>query len=103
MKQIFLTGGTGLLGKDFLQKIPKDIFEITLGMREQKRGLEHFNWQYFDLDNADAALDLSGFDIVVHLASNTKDLSADSDIKGIQKILEAIKVVKTIALVVASL
>jgi len=80
MKKIFLTGGSGLLGKAFLQRASKNEFEITLGMRKQKKEFDQFHWQHFDLEDQEAVLNLSNFDIVLH-----------SDIKGIRKILEAVK------------
>lgn len=91
MKKIFLTGGTGLLGKAFVQNYPVDLFGLTLGTRTKGADFAQYGWQYFDLDTTNSQLDLSGFDIVLHLASNTKNLNADSDIKGIQQLLTCAK------------
>lgn len=103
MKKLFLTGGTGLLGSAFLKNVPKNLFDITLGLRRQKKELQHFNWKFFDLDVSDKELDLQGFDIVLHLASNTSDLKADSDINGIHQLLKSVKKGQVTHLIVISI
>lgn len=91
MKKLFITGGTGLLGSAFLKNVPKNLFDITLGSRRQKKELAHYKWKFFDLDASDKELDLQGFDTVLHLASNTSDLKANSDITGIKQLIKAIQ------------
>lgn len=91
MKKLFITGGTGLLGQKVLQRLKKSPFEVTLGSRTQTKEFEQFHWIYFELENVDIALNLQGFDIILHLASNTADLKAKSDLVGTQQLLNIAK------------
>lgn len=103
MKKIFLTGGTGLLGRKFLEEIPEEEFEIVLGKRIVDVSKDHLEQVYFDMEDKDLKLNLKDIDIVVHLASNTSDLSATSDILGIQKLLEFVEQYKVEHLVFISI
>lgn len=103
MKKIFLTGSTGLLGKMFLEEASNEEFEIVLGKRTLYNSVQLLEQQYYDLEDSALDLNLDGIDIVVHLASNTKDLSANSDIIGIQKLLKFINQYKVKHLVFISI
>lgn len=91
MKKLFVTGGTGLLGQQFLAQAAQANFEVLLGVRNPATAPQQFPSITFDLDQPDAPLDLAGVDTIVHLASNTQDLKADSDLMGIQGLLKAIE------------
>lgn len=103
MKKIFLTGGTGLLGKAFLKEISKEVFEIILGKRTIDSSENKYKQQYFNLEDNDLELNLKDIDIVVHLASNTRDLSSNADILGTKKLLHFIKKYKVKHLIYISI
>lgn len=91
MKRIFITGATGRLGRELLKVLAAESYIITLGGRKRPEELAQYDWVFFDLENSDNKLNLEGFDIIIHLASNTEKLSADSDLKGIQKIVKSLE------------
>ncbi len=66
MKRIFLTGSTGLLGREFLEEISKEEFEIILGTRKKNGTDEKFEHQYFNLEDSNSELNLTNIDIIVH-------------------------------------
>ena len=87
-KRIFITVTTGLLGKSILNQMDDQHFEITIGSWKKKVDHQKYKWQLFDLDNFNSELNFKEIDIVLHLASNTTDLRADSDLTGIKQIIK---------------
>jgi len=85
---IFITGASGLLGKALIQLLDDRATTIIIGARNKPTDLlGHYAWQYFDLDDSNDDLNLKGVNLIIHLASNTKNLSASSDITGTQTLL----------------
>lgn len=103
MKKIFLTGSTGLLGRKFLNEINKKEYEIILGKRSLDESNAEFKQTYFNLEDDESELNLKNIDIVVHLASDTLNLSSESDIKGIEKILKSFNLYRVKHLVFISI
>lgn len=89
MKNIFLTGASGILGKAFGRSARSRGFNLGLGSRLQTSSLEP--WQFFDLENVSNQLDLRPYDICVHLASTTDQLNSLYDLQGIEALIAIAK------------
>ena len=91
MKKVLITGATGLLGKSLLKKIDLENFEIIVCSRKKPNNLStDYLWKSFNLEQP-LAIDLSGVDIIFHLASSTQNYSYQTDVNGTSKLLEIAK------------
>lgn len=87
MQTFFITGATGLLGAAVLQRLDQEEIKIIIGSRKQPAHVQaNYTWQPFDLDKTNT-INLSGVDTILHLASNPRDLSLQSDITGTKDLL----------------
>jgi len=88
MGKIFLTGSTGLLGTAFLSEITQHNVELLLGNRRTIPNCKYEQVR-FDLERGYENVDLTGVEVVLHLATDI--LSKDTDLKGIRQLLKLVK------------
>lgn len=82
---IFITGCSGVLGKEVMRQLAKLDIPMTIGARSIPKN-NSYPWQYFDLDNDQSPLTFNDCKTILHLASNVQP-NADSDLKGIKRLL----------------
>ena len=87
MKKILLTGGTGFIGGNILNKLSKK-FEFTVLIRNKKKILDkNVNQLYFkNLDHLQYLLKKEKFGTIIHCATLYKK---DHESKDIKKMIEA--------------
>lgn len=76
MRKIFVTGGTGFLGKRIVQELQKKGNEIYVLTRKDKVGFGQVHFIKGDIADADLlkkTMNVIKPDILVHLAWNAKD------------------------------
>ncbi|MDX2249132.1 MAG: NAD(P)H-binding protein [Bacteroidia bacterium] len=91
MKKILITGGTGVLGKSLVGVLENNHSPYIIGSRNQPSADTLKNhWKKLNLATGEGLDEsLEGVGTIFHLASATRPFSADTDVVGTQKMLEA--------------
>jgi nucleoside-diphosphate-sugar epimerase len=98
LKNILITGGTGFIGRNLIEKLKEDYNLIVIGRKEVKEslGYKYYKCDVAKLQDIDNVFKNEKIDQVIHLATyytpfhKKEDISImiDTNVKGINNILE---------------
>lgn len=98
LKNILITGGTGFIGRNLIEKLKEDYNLIVIGRKEinESSGYKYYKYDVAKLQDIDNVFKNEKIDQVIHLATyytpfhKEEDISImiDTNVKGINNILE---------------